>query len=134
MVKNYIPQQGDIVLLDFNPTKGHDQKGYRPAIIVSNNIFNQNTKMAIVCPITSTEKDFPTHYVLKGTQKVKGSVLCEHIRSIDFETRKIKFVENYTFLLFKIKLNFNIQKKNFYNKVLLYLQLKSIIVRPPRSG
>ena len=93
MVKNYIPQQGDIVLLDFNPTKGHDQKGYRPAIIVSNNIFNQNTKMAIVCPITSTEKDFPTHYVLKGTQKVKGSVLCEHIRSIDFETRKIKFVE-----------------------------------------
>ena len=93
MVKNYIPKQGDIVLLDFNPTKGHEQKGYRPAIIVSNNVFNQNTKMAIVCPITSNEKDFPTHYVLKSAQKVKGSVLCEHIRSIDFETRKIKFVE-----------------------------------------
>ena len=52
MVKKYIPEQGDIVYLDLNPTKGHEQKGSRPAIVISNNIFNKNTKMAIVCPIT----------------------------------------------------------------------------------
>jgi mRNA interferase MazF len=93
MVKKYIPKQGDIVFLDFTPTKGHEQQGYRPAIVISNDIFNSNTNMSIVCPITSNTKSFPTHYLLKDSKKIKGSVLCEHIRSIDFETRKVKFVE-----------------------------------------
>ena len=92
MVK-YIPSQGDIVYVDFSPTKGHEQKGFRPAIVVSNNVFNMNTKMVMVCPITSNTKDFPTHYQLFETKKVKGAVLVEHIRSIDFEERKLKFVE-----------------------------------------
>lgn len=93
MVK-YIPKQGDIVYLDFNPTKGHQQKGIRPAIIISNDVFNINTKMVILCPITSNTKEFPTHYELQDSKKIKGSVLCEHIRSIDYESRKIKFVEH----------------------------------------
>ena len=92
MVK-YIPNQGDIVYLDFSPTKGHEQKEKRPAIVISNNIFNINTKIAVMCPITSNTKDFPTHYVLEDTKKIKGAVLCEHIRSIDYETRNIIFVE-----------------------------------------
>lgn len=93
MVKMYIPKQGDIVFLDFNPTKGHEQKGSRPAVIISNDTFNKNTKMAIVCPITSNEKEFPTHYLLKFSKIIHGSVLCEHIRSIDYEARNLKFVE-----------------------------------------
>lgn len=93
MVKKYIPSQGDIVLLDFDHTKGHEQKGFRPAIVISNNAFNQNTKLAIVCPITSNEKEFPTHYLLEDSKKVHGSVLCEHIRSIDYDSRNLKFVE-----------------------------------------
>lgn len=93
MVGRYIPKQKDIVFLDFDPTIGHEQKGYRPAIVISNNVFNKNTKMVMLCPITSNEKEFPTHYILKSTKKVHGSVLCEHIRSIDFEVRNLKFVE-----------------------------------------
>ncbi len=93
MVKKYIPKQGDVVFLDFNPTKGHEQTGIAPAVIISTNIFNQNTKMAILCPITSNNKEFPTHYPLEDTKKVHGSVLCEHIRSIDYEIRNLKFVE-----------------------------------------
>ena len=93
MVKKYIPKQGDIVFLDFNATKGHEQKGYRPAIVISNDIFNENTKMVIACPITSNEKIFPTHYKLEDSKIVHGSVLCEHIRSIDYESRNLKFVE-----------------------------------------
>ncbi|MGM9834372.1 MAG: type II toxin-antitoxin system PemK/MazF family toxin [Bacilli bacterium] len=92
MVK-YVPKQGDIVYLDFNPIKGHEQKGFRPAVVISNNVFNLNTKMAIVCPITSNTKDFPTHYNLEDTKKIQGSVLCEHIRSIDYEIRNLKYVE-----------------------------------------
>jgi mRNA interferase MazF len=93
MVGKYIPKQGDIAFLDFNPTKGHEQAGKRPCIVISNNVFNKNTKMAMVCPITSNEKEFPTHYLLKKTKKIHGSVLCEHIRSIDYESRDLKFVE-----------------------------------------
>ena len=96
MVKKYIPKQGDVIYLDFNPTKGHEQSGFRPAVIISNNIFNENTKMVIVCPITSNNKEFPTHYLLEDTKKIKGSVLCEHIISIDYEIRNIKFVEKLT--------------------------------------
>lgn len=55
-----------------------------------------NTKMIIVCPITSNEKVLPTHYLLEDTTKVKGSVLCEHIRSIDYEIRDVKFIEKLT--------------------------------------
>lgn len=93
MVKKYIPKQGDVVFLDFNPTKGHEQSGFRPAVVISNNVFNENTKMIIVCPITSNDKDFPTHYYLEDTIKIHGSVLCERIRSIDYEIRNIKFIE-----------------------------------------
>ena len=92
MVK-YIPKQKDIIFTDFDPTKGHEQKGYRPAVVISNDAFNKNTGMVIVCPITSNDKYFPTHYLLKKTKKIFGSVLCEHIKSIDYEVRKIKFVE-----------------------------------------
>ena len=93
MVEKYIPKQGDIVMIDLNPTKGHEQRGYRPAVVLSKNVFNENTNMVIVCPVTSNDKYFPTHYKLEDTKDIKGSVLCEHIRSIDYKIRKVKFVE-----------------------------------------
>lgn len=93
MVKEYIPKQGDIVFLDFTPVLGHEQKGKRPGIVVSKDIFNKNTKMVMICPITSNEKDFPTHHILKETKKIHGSVLCEHVRSIDYEIRNLKYIE-----------------------------------------
>ena len=92
MVK-YIPKQGDLVFLNFKPTKGHEQTGYRPAIVISNNVFNENTKMVMVCPITSNDKYYPTHYNLEDSKQIKGAVLCEHIRSIDYDSRNLKFIE-----------------------------------------
>ena len=93
MVGKYIPKQGDIAYADFSPTKGHEHFGKRPCIIISTNLFNKNTKMVIACPITSNEKFFPTHYTLTSTKKIHGAVLCEHIRSIDYENRNLKYIE-----------------------------------------
>jgi len=90
---SYIPKQKDIVFVNFNPTKGHEQAGYRPALVISSAVFNKFTKMVIVCPITTNIKEFPTHYILKNTKEIKGSVLLEHIRSIDYEIRNFKFIE-----------------------------------------
>ena len=92
MIGKYISKQSDVAFLDFNLTKGHEQAGLRPCVI-SNNAFNRNNKMVMVCPITSNEKEFPTHYILSNTKKIYGSVLCEHIRSINYEIGKLKFIE-----------------------------------------
>ena len=60
MVDNYIPDKGDIIYVSFDPTKGHEQAGFRPAIVLSNILFNKFTGMAIVCHITNNTKEFPT--------------------------------------------------------------------------
>lgn len=93
MVKKYVPQKGDIIFIDFNPRRGHEQGGYRPALVISNDVFNEKTHMAMVLPITSNEKYFPTHYTLEHPKEIHGAVLCEHIKSIDYKSRKVKFVE-----------------------------------------
>lgn len=89
----YIPKQGDICYMDFAPTKGHEQTGLRPAIIISRDNYNEYTGLVVLCPITTNTKKFPTHYELTNTKKVNGSVLCEHIRSIDFKARKLSYAE-----------------------------------------
>lgn len=93
MVDSYIPRQGDICYMDFSPTKGHEQNGLRPAIVISKDLYNKYTNMVILCPITSNTKAFVTHYKLNSTKKVQGSVLCEHIRSVDYKARKLTYVE-----------------------------------------
>lgn len=79
--------------MDFAPTKGCEQTGLRPAIIISRDNYNKYTNLAVLCPITTNTKKFFTHYELLNTQKVKGSVLCEHVRSVDFKSCKLSFVE-----------------------------------------
>lgn len=89
----YIPKQGDICYMNFAPTKGHEQTGLRPAVVISKDSYNKYTNLAVICPITTNTKKFPTHYELIETKRIKGSVLCEHIRSVDFKARKLSFVE-----------------------------------------
>lgn len=92
MVKKYIPSQGDIVTLDFDPQSGHEQKGRRPALIISNQTFNQHLGLAYACPITSTKRDFPFHIQIQ-TDKILGYVMTEQLKSVDYNSRKIKFVQ-----------------------------------------
>jgi len=90
---SYIPEQGDIVFLEFDPQAGHEQKGRRPAFVVSNNTFNQFTKMAIVCPITNTNRGFPLHVPLDKRTKTTGVVMCEQAKSLDISARNAIFLE-----------------------------------------
>ena len=91
MVK-YIPEQGDIVVLSFDPQSGHEQKGRRPAIIVSNKTFNQHLGLAFACPITNTKRDFPFHIEVKS-DNITGFIMGEQMKSIDYNARNIKFIE-----------------------------------------
>ncbi len=68
----YIPKQGDIIAITFDPQSGHEQKGRRPAFVVSKDLFNRSTGLAIVCPVTNTERGFPFHVPISTTQQVDG--------------------------------------------------------------
>lgn len=90
---SYIPEQGDIIFLEFNPQVGHEQKGKRPALVVSNNTYNQFTKIAIVCPITNTKKGFPLHVELDERTETTGVIMCEQIKALDVCARNISYRE-----------------------------------------
>jgi len=92
MVEKYIPRKGDLVILSFDPSAGHEQKGKRPALIISNEAFNKALGLAIACPITNTDRNFPFHIEIKS-QKLTGFIMTEQLKSIDYNTRKVKFVE-----------------------------------------
>lgn len=68
-------------------TKGHEQFGKRPALIVSNNGFSKYTGLYVVCPITSTIKNYPSHIELDSRTKTHGMILCEQIRVVDLKAR-----------------------------------------------
>ncbi len=93
MVEKYVPEQGDIIMLDFNPQTGHEQKGRRPALVISNRDFNRITNLAFVCPITGTIRGFPLHVVLDRHTKTTGAIMCEQLKSLDINARNAVFVE-----------------------------------------
>ena len=86
-------EQGTIIKINFNPQKGNEQAGYRPAVVISNLVFNEKTKLSIVCPITNTNKHFPLHISLDERTKTTGVILCEYIKSLDLNNRKFEIVE-----------------------------------------
>ena len=87
-------KQGTIIKVNFNPQKGHEQAGYRPALVISNDVFNQKTNLTIVCPITNTNNNFPLHIPLDERTKTTGVILCEYIKSLDLKTINYEVVEN----------------------------------------
>jgi mRNA interferase MazF len=89
---SYIPDRGDIVWLNFTPQAGHEQRGTRPALIISPKIYNEKTNLALCCPITSNVKGYPFEVVVKG-KKINGVVLSDHLKNLDWKAREIKFIE-----------------------------------------
>lgn len=88
----YVPQKGDFISVTFDPQSGHEQKGRRPALVVSNHLFNQKTGLAIVCPLTTTNRDFPFHVAVIGNPDVSGFVMTEQVKSIDYRSRRAKYI------------------------------------------
>ena len=89
----YIPKQGDLVVVNSDPQSGHEQKGRRPAFVASKTLFNKHTGLAMLCPITNTFRNFPFHVALPAESKLTGYIMVEQIKSIDFASRRVKFVE-----------------------------------------
>jgi mRNA interferase MazF len=88
----YIPRKGDFVALTFDPQAGHEQRGRRPALVLSNELFNRHTGLCIVCPVTNTQRRYPFHVAIPEGLGVTGVVMVEQVKSIDFRSRGAKLI------------------------------------------
>jgi|TARA_Y100001970_G_scaffold224984_2_gene277519 mRNA interferase MazF len=93
VVKKYIPVRGDIVFTDFDPSAGHEQAHKRPALVLSPEPFNKQIQLALVAPITSKVRGHGFEVNLGDELQTKGAVLCQQVRTIDYDYRGIKFIE-----------------------------------------
>jgi len=89
----YVPDKGDIVSLDFDPSAGKEIMKRRPAFVISRKMFNEHTGFAVVAPITSTVRGMKLEVVLPDALSTKGAVLIHQVKSLDFSNRQIKFIE-----------------------------------------
>ncbi|MBV9587408.1 MAG: type II toxin-antitoxin system PemK/MazF family toxin [Alphaproteobacteria bacterium] len=105
----YVPKAGDLIWTDFDPTRGREQAGRRPALVVSSAAFTENTGLAVVCPITSRVRPFPTSVILPADLPVAGEILISHVRSIDTQARPVRYTGKHvpadTAQLVRAKLN-----------------------------
>ncbi|OJW50561.1 MAG: mRNA-degrading endonuclease [Alphaproteobacteria bacterium 41-28] len=95
MVKSnpYVPQQGDIVWIELDPSLGSEMKKTRAAVVLSPIDYNKKVGLALICPITSYQKGYPFEVELSSKAKIKGVILADQVKSLDWRARKAKFEE-----------------------------------------
>lgn len=87
------PKRGSIVKLNFNPQQGHEQMGYRPALVVSNSRYNAATGLMVACPITSKAKGYGLEVALPDGLETVGVVLVNQVKALDWQARGFNVVE-----------------------------------------
>ncbi|MBQ0168134.1 MAG: endoribonuclease MazF [Treponema sp.] len=95
VTKGYVPEKGDLVWLEFNPQAGHEQQGHRPAICISQKLYNEKTGLALFCPVTSHVKGYPFEVVLTG-HSINGCILSDQVKNLDYVQRKCSLIEKAT--------------------------------------
>ena len=90
---DYTPQRGDIVWLNFNPQIGREQTGRRPAVVLSSGSYNGKVGLLLACPITSQVKGYPFEVAIPPGLKIRGVVLSDQVKSLDWRGRETEFVD-----------------------------------------
>ena len=86
------PERGDLVWIDFDPQSGREQAGRRPALVLTPSAYNRLVGLAVFCPVTSQAKGYPFETSLSPGLRVQGVVLADHVRSLDWRTRRAEFI------------------------------------------
>jgi mRNA interferase MazF len=89
----YTPDRGHVIKIDFDPSEGHEQGGWRPAIVLSPAAYNGKTRLAVAVPVTNHFKGYPFEVTLPAGMKTKGVVLADAIKNLDWYKRGAKYVE-----------------------------------------
>ncbi|MBA3448619.1 MAG: type II toxin-antitoxin system PemK/MazF family toxin [Pseudaminobacter sp.] len=85
---------GDVVWADFDPVRGSEQGGVRPAIVLTAFEFHQASTKAVVCPVTRNPVPWPTKIKLPDTMKTQGFVLADQIRTLHRSERGFRLIEH----------------------------------------
>jgi mRNA interferase MazF len=91
--QKYVPDRGDLIWLNFDPQAGREQSGRRPAMVVSPALYNRKSGLALVCPVTSKVKGYPFEVALPRGLPLKGVVLVDQVKSVDWKARKARLVK-----------------------------------------
>lgn len=83
----YCPDAGDFIWIELNPTKGHEQRGRRPAVVLSPRAYNERTGLCVACPITGQAKGYPFEVLIPSGQMVTGVVLADQLRCLSWRER-----------------------------------------------
>jgi mRNA interferase MazF len=89
----YVPARGDLVWLEFDPQSDHEQRGRRPALVISPQAYNGRVGLALLCPVTSEVKGYPFEVALPRGSKVSGVVLADQLKSLDWGARQARRIE-----------------------------------------
>lgn len=89
---DYIPKRGDFIRLNFDPQTGHEQKGSRPALVVSHSAFNKKMGFVFVCPISNTKRKNPFYVAIPEGKKVTGVIMADQLRSLDYGARNGAYI------------------------------------------
>ncbi|MFA9461958.1 type II toxin-antitoxin system PemK/MazF family toxin [Thiohalorhabdus sp. Cl-TMA] len=81
------PQQGDALWFRFHPQAGHEQRGWRPGVVVSPQAFNHKTGLVLICPVTNQAKGYPFEVSLDTVPNLSGVILADQVRSLDWRAR-----------------------------------------------
>jgi len=81
--------RGEVWLADFSPTRGHEQAGVRPALVISADLFNQGpSQLVVLLPLSTTPRGVPLHIRIlppDGGVRQRSFIKCEDIRSVATE-------------------------------------------------
>jgi len=91
VARAYVPDAGDLVWLTFDPQAGHEQRGRRPALILSPRAYNAKARLAVACPVTSQVKGYPFEVPLPAGGKIAGAILADHVKNLDWQARRVVF-------------------------------------------
>ncbi|MBN2257395.1 MAG: endoribonuclease MazF [Anaerolineaceae bacterium] len=87
----YTPERGDLIWIDLDPQAGHEQKGRRPALVLSPKIYNGKVGLAILCPVTSQIKGYPFEVAIPEGLGIAGVILSDQVKSLDWKIRNAEF-------------------------------------------
>lgn len=89
MVAPYVPDEADIIWINFTPQSGHEQAGRRPAVVLSPKAYNSRAGLLVCVPVTNQIKGYPFEVVLSGTGAT-GAALADQVKSLDWRSRQVE--------------------------------------------
>jgi mRNA interferase MazF len=92
LVSRRVPERGDVFWLEFQPQRGHEQQGRRPAVILSPASYNGKVGLAVLCPVTTQVKGYPFEVLLPEGLPARGAILSDQVKSLDWRSRQPRFL------------------------------------------